>query len=1159
MSNRSFLLFFFFLIKILTAQGVDNFIWRHYTTSEKFSIQNNDSTYQLQHHFIMEKSDRLFLKRDQLSKIDYFLDHINGKLSIKNKFGITDTLTLYYSYYPLNIPLQWYLNKLIPASDSIFHQPVRKMSSSRENEELGYYKSLNKQGSISRGFSIGTNQSFSLQSGLNFQLTGDLGNNFFIDASLTDKNTPIQPEGNTLALNEVDKVFIKFRSPFVAGILGDYYLEQDQFKLNPVRRKLQGIDISGKYGDQFIQGSYATAEGNFNTNFFVGVEGRQGPYLLKGKNGETDIVVLAGTEKVFINGIQLQRGENYDYVIDYAIGEIKFTSNRPIKGNDRIDIDFEYTSFNQRFGKTYLRSLYEANINTHWKVDLSWFREEDDTKKLLLGSGELSEEEKKIISIAGDNPLLAAQPGAIYVGPGAGNYVDSIDAVSSDTIFVWADRKKGDYAVFFTLVGPGYGDYKRESLGYYRFVGKGKGEYLPIQLLPLPKKYDMFALRTEAQYKNFITELEVNYSNLDKNKFSNLDNGDNGGFSSLWNWNYNNEKLSFLGKTIVRQSWRFRSANFNALDRLNRPDYQNRWALTETGTNNRGDEIENETSILLQPEKNLQFQIDGGYRGEKNYFNAWRLGQRIGLNILDSLSIKENFEHAQSRFAASGNSTIYQTGSMSISKPIEDWRFSLLGGLENREEKKDTLANTGWRKFSVSSNGSWSPDEYNSEINVGLERESAIYPLNWKDYAKSWHVRVGAGISNQNSNAKLNWFHRERKVSDEFQSLTVVEKENILNTLYTDTSMISKKSDLVKLWWRQKIPKINADLRLDYEIGSEQTPIQEKLYVKVEDSRGFFIFDSTLNEWVPDNNGTHVLVSIPTGNYEPVTAVKANLGVNWLGNGLFNNLELNRSGIKRFISELKVRSILQVEEQSKLDDLLSLYLLLPASIQTDSTVSGITSVRHDLYWYYSQKRDFINLRYQSRSSLFRQYLDANDNDRRKFLQWDLLHHLNLGQAFLNDANLKYGRQERVSASAGIKPENITSIGIEEKLTWRFWQNWTQSLALELAKENNNTSSNRIDLFYNLTNWQMIVPFSGKGRVQVNFQRLQVEVLNAIPGYVIPYNMAKGKKEGVSYNWSLNAGYALNQYINLNITYSGRKDSGYTKILHTGQAEVKAFF
>src|SRR5690606_8623036 len=78
------------------------------------------------------------------------------------------------------------------------------------------------------------------------------------------------------------------------------------------------------------------------------------PYRLAGTSGETFIIVLAGTENVFLDGRPLSRGEENDYVIDYGLGEITFTNRHFINSKSRITVDFQYIS------QQYTRSLVAA-------------------------------------------------------------------------------------------------------------------------------------------------------------------------------------------------------------------------------------------------------------------------------------------------------------------------------------------------------------------------------------------------------------------------------------------------------------------------------------------------------------------------------------------------------------------------------------------------------------------------------------------------------------------------------------------------------------------------------------------------------------------------------------------------------------------------------
>ena len=196
-------------------------------------------------------------------------------------------------------------------------------------------------GSQTFGVSVGSGRGVSPNQELRVNVGGKASENITVLALLSDQDLPIQPEGTTENIQDIDQKLIRITHPNMRGTLGDFEgsLGASEFIFFP--RALEGVQVEGdfKWVDfHFIP--TAIPKGQSTSLVLRGEEGRS-EYRLT-VDGQY-VIVKAGSEIVWLNGERMRRGENNDYIIrEYGDPIVEFNSKHLITSNDVIRIDFEY-------------------------------------------------------------------------------------------------------------------------------------------------------------------------------------------------------------------------------------------------------------------------------------------------------------------------------------------------------------------------------------------------------------------------------------------------------------------------------------------------------------------------------------------------------------------------------------------------------------------------------------------------------------------------------------------------------------------------------------------------------------------------------------------------------------------------------------------------
>ncbi|HKC34548.1 MAG TPA: hypothetical protein VKB95_00745, partial [Chitinophagaceae bacterium] len=704
------------------------------------------------------------------------------------------------------------------------------------------FGNLQYNGSFGRGISFGNSQDAVVNSNFNLTLNGLLGDSIEINAAITDNNLPIQPDGTTQQLNEFDQVFLQFKKRTWQLNLGDIDIRENNSYFLNFYKRLQGISFETKnyiskntLSRSLVSGSIA--KGKFTRNVFQGLEGNQGPYRLVGANNEIFFIVLAGTERVFIDGELLQRGEDQDYVINYNSAEITFTPQRMITKDSRIQVEFEYADRNYLNANLYVSQEFE--LNKKLKIFVGAFNNSDAKNSQINQT--LDDKQKLFLTNLGDSIQNALYPSAvidtafdagkilyekIYYNPGAG--IDSFYQYSIDPVVA-------KYNLAFTDLGEGKGNYIPDFNGangkVYKFImpvaGVKQGRYEPVILLVTPRKQQLMTLGTDYKIsKNTSLKTELAVSSYDVNTFSNKDNGDDLGVAA---------KVQFANSSLIKSSgakktqvitnldYEFVQGKFKPLERIRNVEFSRDWGLGLQTLP--ADEHIIKASARLQNAKNnsLSYQLMSYHRGDD--YNGFQNNIQQFQNVKGwQFNNQLTFTNFKTQF--SEGSFIKPVLDISKElKQLKDFRLGFRYALEENKTKDKASDTLTFQSFSFGTYTAYlrSPEKKKNKYGITFFTRSDKYP-------------VGKNLTRGDRSMNLN-LQTELLSSQHHQFLlnTTFRKLKILNDISKqkeDETILGRAEYIVNEWKGLLMGNIL------YELGTGQEQQRDFAYLEVPAGTG---------------------------------------------------------------------------------------------------------------------------------------------------------------------------------------------------------------------------------------------------------------------------------------------------------------------------------
>jgi len=792
------------------------------STTDTLEYNSNKKTFQLSHTFILDGS---------IKNIPYQQIHIDSVNNIEGLIYTSDSISgenkhvFSYSYLIKSLPKSVQTNVYSFKQKKII--PMERLIDKNEIHSHNY-NNVQSAGSFFRQLNMTQKGGSEFSGGMKFQLQGNIYDNLQISGFISDQEFPLQPEGNSQKLGEIDQVYLQLSHPNTLLEVGDIHFSSHAGKFQHYDRKLIGIKNHFKHNNMNVETIMATTKSRFHKIEFKGKDGKQGPYQLGSDNGNIDIIIQAGTEKVWLNGNELTRGKNHDYVVDYHTGEISFTSKQLIHHDSDIYIEYQYTDY--QFNRNLLGSSFSKKIEEKGNISFHWVKEDDF---ISSNKSEFSSEALAALKQAGDkdpyiNGIQLDSTGDYYLSQSILYYFQEMDTTTIDEYervsAVFRYNKNGNYIKKISNKGNSY-------YHYSSFTNENELTYSPGYSVVRPEDLQSFNIQSDWHYENNLNlKVEFAHSNQDLNRLSDMDDNDNLGVAYYLEIEKSSDLLSYENALNFRFSDWKKSIEYASLSRDTDILFNREWNLTEEQSGNFN--LKTGDITVQIPE-----------RGKSTFqFSSLQYGndQKERIHLKQDLTHKrfKDSYYSYNSVKTPGHTFLQQSAFLSIaSEGISPYLHYASEYDENHKSFKITAL--GLRKIIQQK-------EWNIKVSHrsdAMELDSLLIGL--EDFQEGWFIE-----GDMSSNNKQGWrkdFTIRKRMQNDFES------GNDIN--YTlGQGQLSYNNNRHPIRW-------------DIQLNSEETFKENRIvvYDSIGPGLGHYRYDEIFNDYIEDENGSYIAQTISSG------------------------------------------------------------------------------------------------------------------------------------------------------------------------------------------------------------------------------------------------------------------------------------------------------
>ncbi len=1094
-----------------------------------------------------------------IADTSYFdLDPFKSELVWKKNYP-ADSIAVTYRVFPFNFSRQVSRYSYDSVLNNFQAAPSTAVKSKNQNGPFNFGK-LNYNGSFGRSISFGNSQDAVFNSQFNLQLNGLIGDSIELAAAISDNNIPIQPEGTTQQLNEFDKVLLQFTKPSWQVQLGDIDLRQQPSYFLHFYKRLQGISYAQKWNaTENIRGSTllsgAISKGKFARYIFQGSEGNQGPYKLTGNNNEAFFIILGGTEKVFIDGVQMQRGEDQDYVINYNTAEISFTPRQMITKDKRIQVEFEYADRNYLNSMIYATN--ETNFGQRFTLTASIYSNGDAKNSPINQT--LDKDQRQFLADIGDSIQNAYYPYAAYDSFSVSRIMyKKIDTVygsgSHDSIYVFSTSPdSARYILVFSEVGLNKGNYiplfSSANGQVFQWIapvdGIPQGSYEPAIFLVTPKIHRLVSVAGAYRLnEKTLLNAEFAYSKYDINTFSQKEKtNDGGGAIKLYMSRQDSIGRRRRSELNIAAGYEFVNHLFQPIERIRPAEFSRDWGLPLL-TQPADEHLPFFAARLSDAKGNsVEYKFDSyirsdGFKGIRNVvsdysnFKGWEISGVFNLTnsstptdrgffFRPSVDIKKRFEKLNNYTAGLNYSVEHNENRNLVSDTLTPLSYSF-----------ETIS--AFVRSDNSKQNNWSFQYFTRKNKSPFEKD-----LLQTDRSHNFNLQAQL-LENKKHQFIFNITYRKLIINN--PSLT---------TLKSDNSLLGRIEYTVNEW--KGFLKGNAL----YEIGAGQEPKRNFTYVEVPAGQGQYAWIDCNDDKIPQLNefviaifpdqAKYIRIYTPSTEYIKANYTQFNYALTLNPKNIESSIgnEKLRKFLSRFLLQSSIQSFKkEVAAGSPLFNPFNGKIADTALINLNLVLNNTLSFnRFSQVW----GLDLNHLKNYTKALL------AYGSETNQFEEFTVKGRVTVAKSYMLEWIQKSGRAALSAPGYDNRNYSTVSNSSEPKITYTSGSSFRIIGGYKYVMKKNKVGGE--SAIFNTLNIESKYNTLSNTSLSAKFNYTYIDYKGEINS-TVSYIMLDALLPGKNFLWSLEFNKRLLNNIEFNLGYEGRKPGG-TRPIHTGRVSIRA--